>query len=76
MSAPITITARENGPYLIAGQATYTDSEGKPQKSEGKTIALCRCGQSGNKPFCDGTHKKAGFVAPALTLTMLHEEQA
>lgn len=71
MSEPITITARENGPYLISGQATYTDAEGKTHSSEGKMIALCRCGQSANKPFCDGTHKKAGFTAPALELKVV-----
>lgn len=75
MAESTTITARENGPYLILGQAAYTDGQGNPQKSEGKMIALCRCGQSANKPFCDGTHKKVGFIAPALELTMLSAEQ-
>ncbi len=68
MSTKFTITARENGPYLIAGQAEYTDAQGNVHKSEGKMIALCRCGQSSNKPFCDGSHKQAGFTAPTLTL--------
>lgn len=73
MSEPITITARENGPYLIAGQFTYLDTQGNAQKTEGKMVALCRCGQSGNKPFCDGTHKKVGFTAPAVELTLVQE---
>ncbi|MCS7010956.1 MAG: CDGSH iron-sulfur domain-containing protein [Anaerolineales bacterium] len=70
MSHHFVILARENGPYLISGEFTYLDVQGNPQKTEGKMIALCRCGQSGNKPFCDGTHKKVGFVAPALELKL------
>jgi CDGSH-type Zn-finger protein len=64
------ITAKENGPYLIAGSASYTDAEGNEQTTQGTMIALCRCGQSANKPFCDGTHKKVGFEAPAITLKL------
>jgi CDGSH-type Zn-finger protein len=62
------IKARENGPYLIAGSASYLDAEGKPQTTSGANIALCRCGQSSNKPFCDGTHRKVGFQAPEIFL--------
>ncbi|PWH18337.1 MAG: iron-binding protein [Anaerolineae bacterium] len=72
MSEPIIITARENGPYIIEGVATFVDPSGHTQKSEGKKVALCRCGQSANKPFCDGTHKKAGFTAPALEITVIN----
>jgi CDGSH-type Zn-finger protein len=68
MSDKIIITARENGPYLIPGQAAYTDAQGQSQTTQGTMIALCRCGGSANKPFCDGTHKKNGFTAPAVTL--------
>lgn len=68
MSEKITLTARENGPYLIPGQATYTDSEGQTQTTSGTMIALCRCGGSSKKPFCDGSHKSNGFTAPAITL--------
>ena len=67
------ITATENGPYLVPGNATFTDADGNEQKTPGKAIALCRCGQSANKPFCDGTHKKVGFEAPAIQLTMAEE---
>lgn len=55
------ITASKNGPYLVDG-ATLKDADGNVLK-EGEKIALCRCGQSGNKPFCDGTHSKIGFEA-------------
>jgi len=57
------ITPSANGPYLIRGtDFTLLDSSGQPYDLQGKTsIALCRCGHSENKPFCDGTHKKIGF---------------
>jgi len=58
-----TITTRPNGPYLIKGPIRLTDAEGKEFTLQGDTIALCRCGQSSNKPFCDGTHNRVGFQA-------------
>ena len=58
--ADITISIRDNGPYLIRGGATVTDAEGKTFETQ-EIIALCRCGHSGKKPFCDGTHKTEGF---------------
>ena len=60
--ADTTIKARESGPYLITGDVTLTDCDGKPYPFSG-TAALCRCGGSENKPFCDGTHKTNGFTA-------------
>ncbi len=68
--AEIQITARLNGPYLIPGQATYTDAKGNLQQTQGSMVALCRCGHSSNKPFCDGTHKKINFEADEFTLTL------
>ncbi len=65
----IIIKAAKNGPYLVPGPMTYTDAEGNRHTAEGSTIALCRCGHSANKPFCDGSHKKAGFEAEELVLT-------
>jgi CDGSH-type Zn-finger protein len=62
------IKARPNGPYLIPGTATYTDAQGQPQTTTGSNIALCRCGGSQNKPFCDGSHRKIGFEAPEIIL--------
>jgi CDGSH-type Zn-finger protein len=58
-----TITTRSNGPYLIKGPIRLTDADGKEFTLQGDTIALCRCGQSSNKPFCDGTHNRVGFQA-------------
>jgi CDGSH-type Zn-finger protein len=56
------ITVKDNGPYRIEGDITLLDMNGKPFGLGGRTgISLCRCGQSANKPFCDGTHAKVGF---------------
>ncbi|MHC4955217.1 MAG: CDGSH iron-sulfur domain-containing protein [Planctomycetota bacterium] len=56
------ISVFANGPLLVKGDLALTDSAGKPYDIEGKpSVALCRCGQSANKPFCDGAHKAAGF---------------
>lgn len=63
---PLTIKVRLNGPYAIdltSGEVLLTDHEGNPiPLPEGKpTVALCRCGASSRKPFCDGTHSRIGF---------------
>ena len=64
MTEPVTITARYNGPYLVTGPVRLVDADGTEYDvSERKTIALCRCGGSTTKPFCDGTHSKKGFEA-------------
>jgi CDGSH-type Zn-finger protein len=58
------IACRPNGPYLIEGSVELTDSAGNRIDTGGRAkIALCRCGHSASKPFCDGTHNKVGFVA-------------
>ena len=57
------ITPYKNGPYLIRGEFTVLDQQGREVGVSRKTIALCRCGASRNKPFCDGTHKAIGFRA-------------
>ncbi len=62
------IEIAQNGPILVPGPATYTDAEGQTQVVEGKVVALCRCGHSANKPFCDGSHKRVGFQAEAVVL--------
>lgn len=69
MPEPIEIKASKNGPYLVAGNFTFTDAEGKTHTVE-KMAALCRCGQSANKPFCDGTHKKVAFEAAEASLKL------
>jgi len=69
------VTVTPNGPYLVCGSLplakeaiVFNEKEGCPGDwakgdtyPEQETYALCRCGQSSNKPFCDGTHAKAGF---------------
>lgn len=58
---PATITAYPDGPLLVRGEIDLVDAEGEPIERHRRTIALCRCGLSAIKPFCDGTHKPAGF---------------
>ena len=56
------ITVSNNGPLRLKGSFTIKDSEGNPYDLAGReALALCRCGHSENKPFCDGTHNRAGF---------------
>lgn len=68
MSEPLTIRCRENGPLVIQGSIRVVDHLGNPfLLPVGKdTIALCRCGNSQRKPFCDGTHKQVNFQAPEV----------
>ena len=61
--ADVTITVRENGPYLVKGPIQILDVEGNAFQVERETVALCRCGGSTTKPFCDGTHSRVGFDA-------------
>lgn len=64
MSDDVVIKIRENGPILISGPVSLTDHLGnKYDTSTQLNIALCRCGQSQKKPFCDGSHKATGFIA-------------
>jgi CDGSH-type Zn-finger protein len=60
--ADVKITVRDNGPYLVRGTIELVDAAGNQFTSERDTIALCRCGGSTTKPFCDGTHSKIGFA--------------
>ena len=57
------ITTLDNGPYLVKGPVSLLDAEGNEFRTERATVALCRCGGSTNKPFCDGTHSRLGFQA-------------
>jgi len=63
--ADVEMTARENGPLLVRGPIRLIDAEGGQYdlSERGDTVALCRCGGSTTKPFCDGTHSKTGFEA-------------
>jgi len=64
-NAPPRNTARlnENGPLVLSGRIRYAAQEGAPP-AEFTQVALCRCGGSSNKPFCDGSHAKIGFTDP------------
>jgi CDGSH-type Zn-finger protein len=68
MSEPLVIRCRENGPLIIQGAVRVVDHQGNefalPAGKE--SIALCRCGQSRNKPFCDSSHRSCGFQAAEL----------
>ena len=66
----VTITPTDNGPYLIQGNVTLLDAEGN-RFAAGDTIALCRCGQSNTKPFCDGTHERVDFAAASRAQQLL-----
>jgi CDGSH-type Zn-finger protein len=57
----VQVTFFENGPYQINGPIALLDPEGNPIEVPGEAAFLCRCGNSSNKPFCDGTHRKIGF---------------
>jgi len=57
------ITPYEDGPLLVRGNFTITDQEGREIDARRRTIALCRCGRSKIRPFCDGTHRAVGFKA-------------
>jgi len=57
------ITPYRNGPYLIRGPFTLVDQDGEEIEVRRRTVALCRCGRSQTRPFCDGTHKAIGFEA-------------
>ena len=61
--ADVEITASENGPYLVRGDVRVIDADGNEYESRGAAFALCRCGGSTTKPFCDGTHSKIAFQA-------------
>ena len=66
----VQVKGREDGPYLIPGQARYVDAEGQESTTQGTMVALCRCGGSAKKPFCDGTHRKIEFQAPPIELIL------
>ena len=67
-SEPFVIRCRENGPLVVQGFVKVVDHQGNefPLPTGKETIALCRCGQSRTKPFCDGSHRQCGFQAAEL----------
>ena len=65
--ADVNIEIRENGPLRVTGPITITDKDGKEYNvPEGQWASLCRCGHSGKKPFCDSSHRDAGFEAESV----------
>jgi CDGSH-type Zn-finger protein len=66
------IIALDSGAYLVKGPGVLLDADDNEFRAERSTVALCRCGGSTNKRFCDGTHKKVGFRA---TERAVREEQ-
>lgn len=59
MAEPVVIRCRENGPYVIHGEVRIVDHLGNeyPTDTDKERLALCRCGKSAKKPFCDGSHR-------------------
>lgn len=57
----VTITAYPDGPLLVRGDAQLRTPDGEVIPTTRRTVALCRCGLSTIRPFCDGTHKASGF---------------
>lgn len=85
----VSVTVSENGPYIVTGdiplnkQTIITDAKGGSESwHEGvpiqhrETYALCRCGHSGSKPFCDGTHAKIGFKGAETASREAYLDQA
>jgi len=65
MSDPVVITPYRDGPLLVRGPFTLRDQDGNEISVERETVALCRCGRSRIRPFCDGSHKVVRFRAPS-----------
>jgi CDGSH-type Zn-finger protein len=59
------ITPYRDGPLVVRGPFRLVDQDGRDIEVARGTIALCRCGKSRTRPFCDGTHKLARFAAPS-----------
>lgn len=55
------VTVYPDGPLLVRGPVTIRDADGTVYANPRRTVALCRCGKSGMKPWCDGTHKASRF---------------
>ena len=58
---PTTITACPDGPLIVRGPIELVDEHGDPIERRRRTVALCRCGASAIRPFCDGSHRIVGF---------------
>jgi CDGSH-type Zn-finger protein len=59
---PVEIKVRDNGPYKVTGPVRLIDPDGNEFTFDAdRPLALCRCGRSRTKPFCDASHKETGF---------------
>jgi CDGSH-type Zn-finger protein len=64
VSDPVEIKVRDDGPYKVTGPVRLIDAEGDEiAYDDSRPIVLCRCGHSSTKPFCDSSHKDAGFAS-------------
>jgi CDGSH-type Zn-finger protein len=61
----IQLTALPDGPYRLEGQVTILDRNGRTIADRGSPVHLRRCGRSADKPFCDGSHARAGWKEDA-----------
>ncbi len=61
----VVIVPYRDGPYLVRGPLVLRDQEGQAIELTRRTVALCRCGKSRMRPFCDGTHRLVQFRAPS-----------
>jgi CDGSH-type Zn-finger protein len=60
---PALITPYEDGPLIVRGRFVIAGQDGRVIDPGRSTVALCRCGRSAVKPFCDGSHARVGFRA-------------
>lgn len=59
----VTIKVRDDGPYKVTGPIVLIDADGNRFELPDGPVALCRCGRSATKPFCDRSHREGGFEA-------------
>ncbi|WP_442860517.1 CDGSH iron-sulfur domain-containing protein [Arthrobacter sp. zg-Y820] len=78
---PASVVACPNGPLLVRGNFEIVTPDGVPIPRDRETVALCRCGGSAIKPYCDGTHKLMKFdttrrrPVPAAVVSRLNAEE-
>lgn len=75
MSETTVIKVLDDGPFLVTGEVSLTDADKEEFISEQEPIALCRCGSSDNKPFCDGVHSKIAFKAAQRAMKESESEE-
>jgi CDGSH-type Zn-finger protein len=72
--ADVEIKVRDSGPYKVTGPVRLIDAEGNEFSFDAeRPIALCRCGRSRTKPFCDSSHKETGFESCPRAAAVLDE---